>query len=350
MKSPRVACAQNILTVQKRPYSTKGHSRATEQKVTAVLLTSGPFTVADLRVLAYPPLKLPGSIRGIQSARTRALCIPRNFLGPAPRPLDQPGRPPASHRWLLVFMSCWGLSVVLVSGCRRLRPAWAGQGKYDVRFQWGPVVAPALGDGVCVVVDVLCFTTTVGAAVSRGVAVYPYRWRDATTVAFADSVHALLADGRDPAGPSLSPLSMDALTPGSSVVIPSPNGSTCAVLAAEAGAQVVAGCLRNAAAVGAWAGETGGPVTVIACGERWPDGSLRPSRWRTCSGPGRSSPRRRATRRPKRGRRLPPSVLRRTACPRSAAAVRQDLALLRCNDVIKVWEVVKPWMNTRGSW
>jgi 2-phosphosulfolactate phosphatase len=156
-------------------------------------------------------------------------------------------------------------------------PAWAGQGNYGVRFQWGPVAAPALSEGVCVVVDVLRFTTAVEAAVSRGVAVYPYRWRDATAATFADSVRARLADGRDPAGPSLSPSSMDALTPGTSLVLPSPNGSTCAVLASGAGARVVAGCLRNAAAVGSWATRATGPVTVIACGERWPDGSLRPS-------------------------------------------------------------------------
>jgi len=45
---------------------------------------------------------------------------------------------------------------------------------------------------------------------------------------------------------------------------------------------VIAGCLRNAAAVGRFLGgllrERGrGPVTVIAAGERWPDGSLRPA-------------------------------------------------------------------------
>jgi 2-phosphosulfolactate phosphatase len=156
-------------------------------------------------------------------------------------------------------------------------PSWAEQAEYDIRFQWGPLIAPTLTEGVCVVVDVLRFTTAVEAAVTRRVAVYPYRWRDASAAAFADSVHALLADGRDPAGPSLSPLSMNALAPGTSLVLPSPNGSTCAVLAAEAGAQVVAGCLRNASAVGAWADNADGPVTVIACGERWPDGSLRPS-------------------------------------------------------------------------
>lgn len=156
-------------------------------------------------------------------------------------------------------------------------PTWAGQRDYSVRFQWGPVVAKTLTEGVCVVVDVLRFTTAVEVAVTRGVSVYPFRWRDASAGAFARSVDAVLADGAHPAGPSLSPSSMDALAPGASLVLPSPNGSTCAILASEAGAQVVAGCLRNAAAVAAWADEADGPVTVIACGEKWPDGSLRPS-------------------------------------------------------------------------
>lgn len=164
----------------------------------------------------------------------------------------------------------------MATGARSV-PAWAGQGRYGLRLQWGPLVAAMLAGGVCVVVDVLRFTTAVVAAVTRGVAVYPCRWRDATAAAFAGSVQALLAGGRDPAGPSLSPSGMQALAPGTSVVLPSPNGSACALLASQAGAQVVARCLRNAAAVGAWADKAGGPVTVLACGERWPDGSLRPS-------------------------------------------------------------------------
>jgi 2-phosphosulfolactate phosphatase len=164
----------------------------------------------------------------------------------------------------------------MTSGTQSM-PAWAGQEDYRLRFQWGPLAAAALTGGVCVVVDVLRFTTAVEAAVTRGVAVYPYRWRDATAAAFAGSVQAILADGRNPAGPALSPSSMAALAPGSSVVLPSPNGAACALLAAAAGVRVVAGCLRNAAAVAAWANEAGGPVTVVACGEQWPDGSLRPS-------------------------------------------------------------------------
>lgn len=59
-------------------------------------------------------------------------------------------------------------------------------------------------------------------------------------------------------------------------MLPSPNGATCAL--AESGATVATACLRNAAAVAAWA-TTGAyaRVTVVACGERWPDGSLRPA-------------------------------------------------------------------------
>jgi 2-phosphosulfolactate phosphatase len=40
---------------------------------------------------------------------------------------------------------------------------------------------------------------------------------------------------------------------------------------------VVAACLRNAPAVAEFLASTSLPVSVIACGERWPDDTLRPS-------------------------------------------------------------------------
>jgi 2-phosphosulfolactate phosphatase len=66
------------------------------------------------------------------------------------------------------------------------------------------------------------------------------------------------------------------------LVLPSPNGSAVAAAAHGAGARVVAGCLRNGGAVGRWLAASGygrreRPVGVVAAGERWPDGSLRPA-------------------------------------------------------------------------
>jgi 2-phosphosulfolactate phosphatase len=63
------------------------------------------------------------------------------------------------------------------------------------------------------------------------------------------------------------------------LVLPSPNGSSIAT--AVAGVTVVAASLRNASLVGEWLARTtvATPcsITVIAAGERWPDGSLRPA-------------------------------------------------------------------------
>jgi len=155
---------------------------------------------------------------------------------------------------------------------------WLGQDDWQVRFGWGSAsIEPLLAD-VVVVVDVLRFTTAVDAGVSSGASIFPYRWNDESATAFADDVGAILAGGGDQTGPSLSPSSLQHLTAGTAVVLPSPNGSTCAVRAHELGADVVAGCLRNAASIAAWIqAREPASITVVACGERWPDGSLRPA-------------------------------------------------------------------------
>jgi 2-phosphosulfolactate phosphatase len=153
------------------------------------------------------------------------------------------------------------------------------QGDFLRRFEWGPSGAERLtrAGSIVVVVDVLRFTTAVEAVVSRGAIVYPYRWKDTTARAFADSLDAQLFDGPEATGVSLSPTTLLNQATLDAVVLPSPNGATCSMLAAEKGAVVVAACLRNAPAVAQYLAATSLPVLVLACGERWPDGTLRPA-------------------------------------------------------------------------
>lgn len=159
---------------------------------------------------------------------------------------------------------------------------WSQHG-YRVRFEWGPVGSAALADGagtLVVVVDVLSFTTAVSVAVERGTAVHPAPWRDARAEALARDLDARLAVGRRQVTAqrpwSLSPAALRAAAAPERLVLPSPNGSA---IAASASGVVVAACLRNATAVARWLGhqDDTSPVTVIAAGERWPDGSLRPA-------------------------------------------------------------------------
>jgi 2-phosphosulfolactate phosphatase len=153
-----------------------------------------------------------------------------------------------------------------------------------VRFDWGPTGADAVAAGadVAVVVDVLSFTTTLTIACERGITVLPFPWKDERAAAYAAERDATLAVGRLEArsggsgGVSLSPADMTRVTGVERLVLPSPNGSSVAAHLASSGVPVVAACLRNRAAVAAHLRDAG-PVAVIAAGERWPDGSLRPS-------------------------------------------------------------------------
>lgn len=157
------------------------------------------------------------------------------------------------------------------------------QSAYDVRFDWGPAGARALAADVTVVVDVLSFTTTLSVAVERGIEVFPFGWRDVRATSYALTRDATLAVGRREAGPdqvSLSPGTVRAARGIERLVLPSPNGSSISSALAGEGAEVLGGCLRNARAVGAvLAGRlrAGASVAVVAAGERWPDGSLRPA-------------------------------------------------------------------------
>jgi 2-phosphosulfolactate phosphatase len=157
-----------------------------------------------------------------------------------------------------------------------------------VRFEWGRRGLEAVGPGsdIIIVVDVLSFSTCVDVATARGAAVLPYRWRDDLASAYAAENGALLAgDRRSAAGSySLSPASLERIPAGTRLVLSSPNGSALSLRAATYG-MTLAACLRNGAAVAAAARRLGGTVAVIACGERWPDNSLRPA-WEDLIGTG----------------------------------------------------------------
>jgi 2-phosphosulfolactate phosphatase len=163
-----------------------------------------------------------------------------------------------------------------------LAPIFAQDG-FSVRFDWGLAGARALASSVnvLVIVDVLSFTTAVEVAVARGARVYPYRHRDDSAAAFAQRMRATLAVDRRRVSVeepySLSPASLAGIPAETSLVLPSPNGSAISALAVEFGRPILAGCLRNAVAVAVAARAWGGAIGVIASGERWGDGSLRPA-------------------------------------------------------------------------
>lgn len=125
-----------------------------------------------------------------------------------------------------------------------------------------------------VVVDVLSFTTTVSVALDRGAVVYPLRAGDEYAPRIASRLGAHLAGPRGSRF-SLSPQTASGLEAGSTLVLPSPNGGSLCLAAARRGLTVVAGSLRNAAAVAAFIGRRPGRALLVAAGERWRDGTRR---------------------------------------------------------------------------
>jgi 2-phosphosulfolactate phosphatase len=158
---------------------------------------------------------------------------------------------------------------------------WTG-----ARFDWGPSGAAELARtcAVLVVIDVLSFSTAVDIAVGRGMRVHPFPW-GAHAQEFAARLGGAAAVGRSAVSVdrpwSLSPAALRTAPVVEDLVLPSPNGSAICAAAASTGARVVAACVRNADAVARWLRREGygaphRPVGVVAAGERWPDGTLRP--------------------------------------------------------------------------
>ena len=152
------------------------------------------------------------------------------------------------------------------------------QSEFDLRFEWGPhgveMLAP-VSDAV-VIVDVLTFSTAVVIAAARGAAVFPYRWNDATAAEYAESRDALLASpaGRRPRTRSLlarswpcrkaaaSSFRHRTAPPCRSPPARRPPSRAASAMPARQPRPLVSAAPR---------------IAVIACGERWPSGDLRPS-------------------------------------------------------------------------
>jgi 2-phosphosulfolactate phosphatase len=160
------------------------------------------------------------------------------------------------------------------------------QAPYRLRLEWGRRAAAEAADrgDAVIIVDALRFTSTVVTAVEHGAAVYPCA-DDDDAPALAERAEAELAarGAFDPGARfSLSPRSFVGAFANTRVVLPSPNGSTCARIARHA-PYVFAGAFLNASALGSKVSEVILPidrsVTVVPCGERWPlpgeDGPLR---------------------------------------------------------------------------
>jgi 2-phosphosulfolactate phosphatase len=151
------------------------------------------------------------------------------------------------------------------------------QADFEVRCEWGEKGISQLApiSDVVVIIDVLSFSTCIDIANSRGAIVFPYQWKDESARTFAQSVDAEVAEKRGDSGYSLSPASLLAIDSGTRLVLPSPNGASLSLATAET--PTLAGCLRNCRAVALAATNYGQRIAVIPAGEKWHDGSLRPS-------------------------------------------------------------------------
>jgi 2-phosphosulfolactate phosphatase len=140
---------------------------------------------------------------------------------------------------------------------------------------WGVNALRAVPSGaVIIIVDVFSFSTAVTVACARGASILPCAWSDERAAALADAEGAQLASKDRSSAFSLSPAAVRNIPSGARMVLPSRNGSTIAAAAREAAfGAIVAGCLRNAAAVARWVG--GREAAVVAGGERWPDDTIR---------------------------------------------------------------------------
>lgn len=149
--------------------------------------------------------------------------------------------------------------------------------EHEVHVEWGldGLLSRLDQTDVYVVVDVLSFSTCVDVAVEQGAHIVPSR-EGAEAWELARELGAELATRRGRKGAyTLSPVSFYEVPQGATVVLPSANGASLCLETADI--PTFTACLRNSAAVAGAAVQIGRRITVVAAGERWPNGALRPA-------------------------------------------------------------------------
>lgn len=157
---------------------------------------------------------------------------------------------------------------------------WFEQAQFEVRLEWGSAAINAMAGSVdCVIIiDVMSFSSCVSLAVEKGARIYPYPWKTDSAHAYARLRAAQVASVRSRftgEGYSLSPTSIQHINKGDALVLPSPNGSALSFQARDTNATVFSGCFRNLSATASLC-RGFNRILLVPCGERWPDGSLRP--------------------------------------------------------------------------
>lgn len=160
-----------------------------------------------------------------------------------------------------------------------MRVTGAPRSDIELDSAWGPDGARELAarSDLLIVIDVLSFSTAVDVAVSRGAEIVPGDPLALHLNAVAAAHGAILAGRRASGGYTLSPASLQTISAGTRLLLPSPNGSAISATLAKTGKPVILASFRNATAAAAAARRLGSRVGVILAGEMMPGGRVRRS-------------------------------------------------------------------------
>jgi len=160
-----------------------------------------------------------------------------------------------------------------------MRPTTPARSDIELDSAWGPEGARELvqRSDLLIVIDVLSFSTAVDIALSRGAEIVPGDPLAQHLNALAAAQGAILAGRRASGGYTLSPASLQTISAGTRLLLPSPNGSAISAELARSGKTVLLASFRNATAAAEAARRLGARIGVVLAGELMPGGRIRRS-------------------------------------------------------------------------